>query len=177
MKRKRTRERLEKFEALYLEYKNLLFYLAHEYLKDPMLAEDAVQEAFIRILQNMECIKDVDSPETRRYLITLIRWMSLNMLKQKRRRKEEFPEETFMWDEIAGEEDRLSIEEERMVIEAIKNLPELDRDIFLMKFSSGYSEKEIAKMLDMSYSSVRMRIVRARKKLQKELGEEMNEGQ
>ena len=41
-----------KFSNLYEQYKNLMFYIARDILKDEHLAEDAVQEAFIRIAKN-----------------------------------------------------------------------------------------------------------------------------
>ena len=49
---------------------------------------------------------------------------------------------------------------------AIKHMPELYRDVFLLKYSSGYENREIADILEISEASVRKRISRGKKKLE-----------
>ena len=55
---------MSRFEKIYYKYKNLLFYIANGILPDITDAEDAVQEAFIRIAKNMDKIEDTESVAT-----------------------------------------------------------------------------------------------------------------
>ena len=57
--------------------------------------------------------------------------------------------------------------------EAISALPENLRTPFLLKYMEGMSEKEVAAALRLPLPSVKNRLFRARKKLQKELQEEV----
>ena len=65
-----SEENKRKFVVLYEKYRYLLMKVAYDVLGDNYLAEDAVHEAFIKVTKNMEKIGDVNSQETKRYLIT-----------------------------------------------------------------------------------------------------------
>lgn len=48
-----TQEEKSKFEELYYQYRKLMHWRAKQILTDDMLAEDAVHEAFIKIIRHM----------------------------------------------------------------------------------------------------------------------------
>ena len=52
-----TAEDRSKFEQLYEQYKQLMFYTAFQILKRPQDAEDAVHHAFLSIAENISIIK------------------------------------------------------------------------------------------------------------------------
>lgn len=54
-----------KFERLYEQYKQLMFYTAFQILKRPQDAEDAVHLAFLSIAENISRISDLDCPKKR----------------------------------------------------------------------------------------------------------------
>lgn len=56
--------------------------------------------------------------------------------------------------------------------EAIDGLPEILRTPFLLKYMEGMTEKEVGAALRIPLTSVKNRLFRARKALQKALGEE-----
>ena len=60
-----TAEDRSKFEQLYEQYKQLMFYTAFQILKRPQDAEDAVHHAFLSIAENISKISDPDCPKTR----------------------------------------------------------------------------------------------------------------
>ncbi len=62
-------------------------------------------------------------------------------------------------------------EQRRVVIEAVANLVDLDREILLMRNVEGLSHREIAHVLGMNYDSVRKRYGRALLKLEQLLAE------
>ena len=59
-----TAEERSKFERLYEQYKQLMFYTAFQILKQPQDAEDAVHHAFLSIAENISKISDSDCPNT-----------------------------------------------------------------------------------------------------------------
>lgn len=65
-----TAEDRSKFEQLYEQYKQLMFYTAFQILKRPQDAEDAVHHAFLSIAENISKISDSDCPKTRAYIVT-----------------------------------------------------------------------------------------------------------
>ena len=58
-----TAEDRSKFEQLYEQYKQLMFYTAFQILKRPQDAEDAVHHAFLSIAENISKISDPDCPK------------------------------------------------------------------------------------------------------------------
>ncbi|MGA9292903.1 MAG: RNA polymerase sigma factor, partial [Ignavibacteriaceae bacterium] len=59
--------------------------------------------------------------------------------------------------------------------EAVENLPENLKSIFIMYQMQGMKYKEISMVLDIPINSVKVYLMRARKKLQKDLKEFKNE--
>ena len=57
--------------------------------------------------------------------------------------------------------------------DAIQSLPEELRTPFLLKYMEGMTEKEVATAMSLPLPSVKYRLLRARKTLQKELKEEV----
>ena len=53
--------------------------------------------------------------------------------------------------------------------EVIRNLGEIDKDIIIYKYGSGYSLKEISEFMDLSYDAVDKRHQRALKKVREQL--------
>ena len=80
------------FVVIYEKYRYLMMKVAHDVLKDNFLAEDAVHEAFIKIAHNMQNIHDVESVETKRYLIIVAKNAAIDIY---RSRKKQMKEE--MW--------------------------------------------------------------------------------
>lgn len=66
-----TPEQKRKFAELYERYRYLMFKIAVDILHEHHLAEDALQEAFVRGAKHMECIGQLEETATKRYLITI----------------------------------------------------------------------------------------------------------
>ena len=62
-------------------------------------------------------------------------------------------------------------EYQRLVAESVSQLDEVDREILLMRNVEGLSHRDIAKILDISYDSIRKRYGRALLKLRQLLAE------
>lgn len=60
-----------KFEIIYEQYKNLMFYTANKILGDTRDSEDIVHDAFLKIIEIIDSIDDPKRPQTRSLIVTI----------------------------------------------------------------------------------------------------------
>jgi RNA polymerase sigma-70 factor (ECF subfamily) len=160
----------EKFELLYMEYKNLMFYVANKILGNTKDAEDAVQDAFVKIVEVIDKIDTVKSPKTKGFVVTIVERKAIDIYRSKQRKPVvAFNKQIFC---IPKGEDLLSLTDQSPFAVAIALLPIKYRELLLLKYDTGFSEKEIAKLLSMSEANVHKTIQRAKKKLSEKLKEQ-----
>lgn len=162
------KEDQEKFEKIYNKYRLLMFATAKKIFNDNRIAEEAVQESFIKIAKVVGQIAEVDSHKTRNFTVIITRNTCLDMLEKEKRHTG-----LLSFDEIqsfdATENFNLAEIEKSVLLNIINKLPQEDSDIILMKYYYDYKEKEIAKFLGISYQAARKRVQRAKEKLAKYL--------
>ena len=168
-----SEEDRSKFEILYEQYRRYMFRIAMQILGNAQDAEDAVHEAFIKIIKNLEKISDPNCPKTKHFIVIIVRRTAIDMMRKKSRE----PENVTIDDEaedvlMAGNEtDVYRIADERLVLaEAMAKLPDSYRDVILLKYYHDFSDEMIADQMGMSVANVQKTIQRARKKLELELG-------
>ncbi len=74
-----------KFERLYYKYRRLMFTCAKEILKDDMLAEDAVHEAFLRLTKHMKKIDEVECNKTLRFVVIVVESAAKDIYRKEKR--------------------------------------------------------------------------------------------
>lgn len=156
------------FYNIYEKYKYLMFSIAMDILKDQHSAEDAVQEAFVKILKHYEKIDDIESDRTKRLIITITKNCAIDIY---RKRSRQWNSETDI-EKIIHLEHRdsyFAVESGRY--KWIDKLPDMYKEVLILKYSSGFSNTEIAEILEVSEVNVRKRISRARKLLKKNIEE------
>lgn len=166
-----TQEERAKFEMLYYSYRRTMLHTAMQILKDHQLAEDAVQEAFLRLAKNFSKIEEVNCPRTRLFTVIIVRNISLTMLAERKKGSLEGPE-AMIPIECDVEEDvlkRIAYEE---VLRAIRELPVIYRDILYLQCVEEYKLTEISKLLGIEVETVKKRAQRGRKKLLEQLTRE-----
>jgi len=165
-------ENKRKFVRLYEKYRYLMLNIAEQILKDRYLAEDAVHESFIKVAQNMSDIGEIEELRTKRYLIVVTKNSSIDIYRKRSRQIEK----EIYFDEIGDFE--LSIiqdEEENQNVDIIRQLPIKYRDVFLLKYSSEYSNKDIARILGITEGNVRQRLLRGKELIKKQLERGIND--
>lgn len=163
-----TPEEKNKFEKLYYKYRNLMYYCAREILQDERLAEDAVQEAFLRLTKYVKKINDIECHKTKHLVVIIVECAAKDIYRKEMRNRD------LSWEEL--EQTYHFPEQEKMreltpVEEAILSLPLTYRQIFIMKYVGGYSNKEIGEILNVRQSTLRQRILRGKKILEQILEE------
>ena len=159
-----TTEQKIRFEDLYHTYKNLMFYVANQILRNEHDAEDAVQQAFFAIAKNFEKISEIKCPQTRSFIVTIVERKAIDIYRSKNRGGVVAFDEEFINVPHTAEAD--SIAERADLANAMAILPARYRELLLLKYDSGYSEQEIAEMCAMTKANVKKTIHRAKKKLE-----------
>lgn len=158
-----------KFMDLYNKYKSLMFYVANQILDDNYLAEDAVQEAFIKIAKNFHKINDVSCPETRKFVVTITKNISLTMVKN----RPIVDVCTYSDEDLApASDDPFEFVSTKLLAANISKLPEEYRDILYLYHLYGYSFNEISIRLSLPIETVKKRAQRARYTLKELLEKE-----
>ncbi len=151
-------EEKSKFEELYTLYRGLMFYVANKILHNAEDAEDAVHQAFLSIIKNLNKISEVECKKTRSYVVIIVERKAIDMLRAKSRASE-----TAYEDEIGGIE--FPMPGGNGLAEAMSQLPARYREVLFLRYVHGYSSREIADMLDMKTGAVQTLIWRAKNRL------------
>lgn len=75
-------------EKSYKLYEQKMYQIAYLILHDSGLAEDAVQEAFLKLMKRNIYFKDPKSDDCKRYIITVIKHASIDIYNKKKRERE-----------------------------------------------------------------------------------------
>lgn len=149
-----------KFIDFYNKYKNLMFYIAKEILNDNYLAEDAVQESFLRIAKNFHKINDVLCPQTRNFTVIITRNVSFTMRKKNNTVIElDTYKDSDLPNPSSDPFESISV---KILTENILKISEEYRDILYLYHLYGYSFKEISGLLSLPVETVKKRAQRAR---------------
>ncbi|AUS97129.1 RNA polymerase subunit sigma-24 [Clostridium thermosuccinogenes] len=156
----------KKLEALYLKYKKDMFNVAYRILDDYQLAQDAVQTAFINIMDNLDKIENIYCNKTRAFVIIIVRNISINLYKKRKKHillediDDTLPDDKQMIDEMIIDADILS-----KISSKIRELRPDYSDIISLKYFYHYSDDEIARLLNITPGNVRVRLHRAKQRL------------
>ena len=155
----------ELFESLYLQYRDLMFYIANGILQNDQDAEDTVHAAFVAIAENIDKISDPDCPKTKGYIVTITENKAIDLYRKRKRQ----PNILFL-----EEKEGLSVsyEGEVAIAACFARLPARYRDVLMLRYRYGYTSREISKMLGISEANANKRIQRAKERLEKLCKEE-----
>ena len=155
------------FEQTYLAYRDLMFRLAKQILRNDALAEDAVSDALVKLLEHYDCVREPVGPQTRRYAAVLTEHAALDLLRRRRREKLVAPEDLPPQRRPEPDPDlRLSVQE------ALDRLPNEQRTALLLHLTCGLTAKQAAEHLGCSPAKAEKLISRGKEKLRRQLREE-----
>ncbi len=171
----------DKVERLYELYQQKMYAVAYGILHDSFQAEDAVQEAFIRLIKNRDKIKDPEDNQTKHFVIRVIQTAAIDCYRKNQREGKHFTVISEQQSEMIAEpmnpiEDMIrkmgnSEEINRMLL----CLPEHYREVIIYRCLHQLSVKETAAVLEVNEAVVRKRYERAKVLLMKQMGDEYYE--
>jgi RNA polymerase sigma-70 factor, ECF subfamily len=161
-----SRERAEEeaLSALVDQYATTLYRVAFSVLRNQLDAEDAVQEAFLRVLRHRETLGEIR--DHRVWLIRIV-W---NIVLDRKRRAKTRPETDDVVElsrvlpapGLTAEERAVAAQHHAHVLACVEKLPVREREVMMLSAFEELSSVEIAAVLDVTESSVRSRLFRAR---------------
>lgn len=170
----RKNDRLAQGQVYRLYYK-AMYNVSYRLLYDQMEAEDAMQEAFLSAFRNISLYRGE---------VTFGAWLkrivinkSIDLLRLRKLRFEEINEKTE--NEAAEPDIEIDDDDNTAVIERIKaamlELPDGFRAVMSLFLFEGYDHSEIALIFNISESTSRSQLVRARKRLAEILNKRKDE--
>ncbi len=148
-----------KFEQVYQRYKGLMHYTANKILRNEQDAEDAVHEAFVALMENLEKISEISCHKTKSYIVTIVENKAIDLYRKKRRH----PTEAFL-EEMQGVSAACEVDDG--LTQCILKLPARYREVILLRYEQGVPDGEIARLLGLSQPAVRKLAQRARDRLE-----------
>jgi RNA polymerase sigma-70 factor (ECF subfamily) len=149
------------------EYQDQAWTLARYLLKDSAEAEDAVQEAFVKLWKHQQRI---DPERIRPWLMKVTRNLCLDRLR--RRRPTQEWEDWQQPDDAHGPlQDVQQHELGEWLKHSINGLTEPYRSLVVLRDVQQHSYEEVANVLELSLPQVKVYLHRARKQLREQLAE------
>jgi len=139
---------------------------------DNSISEDLCHEAFIKYYERHEPLPDID--QVKYWLIRVVKNMSLNYEKRKSREKNAINKLEKITPQYIGSADKdlLKQETKNAIQEALDKLPYKLRVVVVLKEYANLNYKAIGSILGISEGNVKVRIFRARERLEKIFKEE-----
>ena len=155
-------------KSIFEYYAGRMMTLCLRYARHNMEAEDILQDGFIKIFQNLDQYKFEGSFEgwMRRIFINI----ALKNIK-----KMSFKNELIGAEVVIEESEAPSVissMSEQEILHAIQELPDGYKTVFNLNVIEGFSHKEISEMLNITESTSRSQLLKARRELQKKILEQ-----
>jgi len=173
---------IQLYHELIRPYERSVYVMALSYMKNDADAEDVSQEAFIRAFRKLESFRAESKFST--WLISI----TINEARTRLRRQalirmeplDQHPDEDKSispallrdWREIPSEAVERA-EVRNLIRLAVEQLPDIYRQVFLMRDVEELTINETAEALNISIPSVKVRLHRARMRLQKQLAPQL----
>ena len=151
---------------LYNLYCKAMFLVAHRYVKDRFLAEDVMQDAFIKAFKNIENYKNEVAFGA--WLKRIVINQSIDQLKKNKLELVSINEEVIS----KPDENDWSVESDISVegiVEEINNLKEKYRLVLTLYLIEGLDHQEISEVLQITENTSRTHLLRGKKILKEQL--------
>ena len=154
----------ERFNELYQLYKNDIYRLAYSYLLNEQDSEDVIQKVYIKLYNNKKILA-LSNNEAKRWLFRICINEAKDILKSP-------------WKKLKAtinSDIKDNKTKDDSLVDALNNInPDFRIPLYLFYYE-GYSIKEIANQLNKSESAIKMRLLRGKEALKKEMGGSINE--
>lgn len=153
----------ELFTEIYENNISKMFNIAKGILHSDELANESVHEAFLKLIKHFSKFTALGSEHQKGWIALTTKYTSLNILKKEN--KYVAVENSYLFDIIEKQQENEPTHIYEDLVEEINNLPEKYKSVLELYYTKGYSNKEIAIMLNISVDNAMQRLSRARKML------------
>ena len=161
----KSSQQKEKLHQLYALYEQPLYRIAYAILHQTEQAEDAVSDAFLKIIPHLD--------QTKAFLIQVIRNTAINQYRKNAKDAERLTNIDDSTLQVPSPHNEIEqflqqTEQQEQLAQLLQGLSETDRTILFLRCEQEQSFREIAERLSMKEATVRKRFERARKAIQKQ---------
>ena len=161
----------EKFAEIFRSYGNIMFSKAMSVLHNTALAEEAVQESFLKIAKNISKISEPNCSKTAAFIVIIVRNTALDMLKNEHINDTE-PLDEAIPDISSDVLSRIiSSDGYSALLNAVNGLDSIYSDVLMLKLVYGYDTASISKLMNIPVKTADSRIYRGKKLLMTKLEE------
>ncbi len=165
------------FTALVVRYQRKVYAVALGIVRDPDLAWDVSQEAFVRVHGHLEGFKGESSFQT--WVMRIVSHLAIDSLRRERKNRRDQLED--IAEEVIGEAGEgilstplgndpaatlLRRELSGQMQAALEGLPEIHRTVLVLRELEGLTYEELAERLGVQKGTVMSRLFHARRKMQ-----------
>ena len=150
------------FNSEFLPLADTLYRIARYILESGPEAEDAVQDLFLKLWESRESIEDIRQPKA--YCIRMLKNICLDRIRKARHIT--FPERLPETGTEHSQDDEIDSRRRLdMVLEAVKSLPDRQRQILILRTVDELSYEEISRKTGINYLTCRVLLSQARSKI------------
>ena len=160
----------EALEALYGRYSSSVFSLAMYMLKQEALAEEVTQDIFLNIWLKASSYKS-DRGAPRAWIMSVAHHKIVDVIRSRRRTLTVTDPSLYETldlipsSEVPVDEQVVRNLERERILKALSTLPEPQRQVIMLAYFGGYSQSEMAEMLQQPLGTVKTRVRLAMQKL------------
>ena len=155
------------FIELVMPFKDKVYRLAKRLLVSKEEAEDATQEILIKLWRNNEKISDYNNVEA--FSMTMTKNFCLDRLKSKQAQNLKIVHSNYQDHNTSLQKQVENNDSVDWVAKIIEELPEQQKIIIQLRDIEEYEYDEIAKVVDMNPTAIRVALSRARKTIREKL--------
>ena len=145
-------------QQLFTRYEQPMYRIAYSILHHPQQAEDAVSETFLKVLEHLDQVQDVNSSKTKQFLVSITRNTAINLYRRNQREREQ----------SMGMED---LPTELAVAAMLRGLSPEQQEILILRCYEEFSFREIGAILGIRPAAARKRYERAKQAVLAKKGE------
>ena len=155
------------FVKLVMPFKDKVFRLAKRLLVSKEEAEDATQEILLKLWSNQKKIEDYNNVEA--FSMTMTKNLCLDRLKSKQAQNLKIVHSNYQDHNVSLQKQVELNDSVNWVSKIMEELPEQQKIIVQLRDIEEYEFEEIAKVLEMNETAVRVALSRARKTIREQL--------
>ena len=156
---------------LYREYHDKLLKIAYAMLSSQHMAEDAVHDTFLKIIEHYDQISAIPGNKLHSWVVTILKNTCLDILRKAKRHSTQ-ETETVLSSLPDFSQDVEADVRYRLMLHAIHKLPADECELLELKLVMRWSDREIARVFHTTPNAVAVRVHRLKKKLRDMLNEE-----